>query len=62
MAGGQAPDLDALRTHLAERPPKWWLCDEIRIVDELPLGSTGTDARQHERLMRPLSALGNVTL
>jgi fatty-acyl-CoA synthase len=33
--------LDDLRRHLADRLPKWWLPDEIRIVDRLPLGATG---------------------
>ena len=34
-------DLDALRDHLAQRLPKWWLPDDIRVVESLPLGATG---------------------
>ncbi|MEJ2457558.1 MAG: long-chain fatty acid--CoA ligase [Novosphingobium sp.] len=34
-------DLDRLRDHLAGKIPKWWLPDEIRIVESLPLGATG---------------------
>lgn len=30
-----------LRAHLERLLPKWWLPDEIRIVESLPLGSTG---------------------
>ncbi|MEJ2623747.1 MAG: long-chain fatty acid--CoA ligase [Pseudolabrys sp.] len=34
-------NLDKLREHLAEKLPKWWLPDEIRLVESLPLGATG---------------------
>lgn len=34
-------DLDKLRDHLANKLPRWWLPDEIRIVESLPLGATG---------------------
>ena len=34
-------DLDNLRDYLARKLPKWWLPDEIRIVESLPLGATG---------------------
>ena len=36
---------DAIRAHLAERVPKWWLPDEIVFVDRLPYGSTGKLAK-----------------
>ncbi len=38
---GGGIDLDDFRDHLAGKLPKWWLPDEIRIVDSLPLGATG---------------------
>jgi fatty-acyl-CoA synthase len=34
-------DIDALRNYLGTKLPKWWLPDEIRIVDALSLGHTG---------------------
>jgi len=34
-------DIEKLREHLAGKLPKWWLPDEIRIVESLPLGATG---------------------
>jgi acyl-CoA synthetase (AMP-forming)/AMP-acid ligase II len=34
-------DLDKLRDHLADKLPRWWLPEEIRIVESLPLGATG---------------------
>ena len=38
---GQSVDPDVLKAHVAERVAKWWTPDEVRIVDELPLGPTG---------------------
>ncbi|MDB5423206.1 MAG: long-chain fatty acid--CoA ligase [Phenylobacterium sp.] len=38
---GQTADPEALKAHVAERVAKWWTPDEVRIVDELPLGPTG---------------------
>lgn len=38
---GSPQDIDDIARHLAESLPKWWLPDEIRIVDALPIGSTG---------------------
>jgi len=32
---------DALRDHVAERVARWWVPDEVRIVEHLPLGPTG---------------------
>ncbi|WP_240704866.1 long-chain fatty acid--CoA ligase [Croceicoccus sediminis] len=40
-AGDDGIDIDKLRDHLAGKLPKWWLPDEIRLVDSLPLGATG---------------------
>jgi fatty-acyl-CoA synthase len=38
---GQTADPEALKRHVAARVAKWWTPDEVRIVDELPLGPTG---------------------
>jgi fatty-acyl-CoA synthase len=41
LRSGQTADPEALKAHVAERVAKWWVPDEIRIVDALPLGPTG---------------------
>ena len=38
---GVAVGADALREHLAVRLPRWWLPDEIRFVEFMPLTATG---------------------
>lgn len=38
---GQSVDPEVLKAHVAERVAKWWTPDEVRIVDELPIGPTG---------------------
>jgi fatty-acyl-CoA synthase len=38
---GQSADPEALKAHVAERVAKWWIPDEVRIVDDLPIGPTG---------------------
>jgi fatty-acyl-CoA synthase len=38
---GQSVEPEALKAHVAERVAKWWTPDEVRIVDELPIGPTG---------------------
>jgi fatty-acyl-CoA synthase len=38
---GQSADPELLKAHVAERVAKWWTPDEVRIVDELPIGPTG---------------------
>jgi acyl-CoA synthetase (AMP-forming)/AMP-acid ligase II len=38
---GQSAEPEALKRHVAERVAKWWVPDEVRIVDELPIGPTG---------------------
>jgi fatty-acyl-CoA synthase len=38
---GQDADPAALRDHVAERVAKWWVPDEVRIVEALPIGPTG---------------------
>ena len=31
----------ALLEHIALKLPKWWVPDEVRIIDAIPLGATG---------------------
>jgi fatty-acyl-CoA synthase len=38
---GETLTLDDLREHLAPRVAKWWLPDELEIVDEVPKTSVG---------------------
>ena len=38
---GCAPDKDTLNAYLAARVAKWWLPDDVVLVDELPLTATG---------------------
>jgi fatty-acyl-CoA synthase len=38
---GTAPDEQAVRAHLDGRISRWWMPDEIRFVDAIPLGATG---------------------
>ncbi|MDE2488092.1 MAG: long-chain fatty acid--CoA ligase [Alphaproteobacteria bacterium] len=38
---GQSADPEALKRHVAERVARWWVPDEVRIVDALPIGPTG---------------------
>lgn len=38
---GMVVDEAALRALLADKLPKWWLPDEIRLIEQMPLGSTG---------------------
>ncbi|WP_332773567.1 long-chain fatty acid--CoA ligase [Phenylobacterium sp.] len=38
---GQSVDPEVLKAHVTERVAKWWTPDEVRIVDELPIGPTG---------------------
>ncbi len=40
-AAGAAVDPDAVRRHLAARVAKWWLPDDILVVDDLPRTATG---------------------
>jgi fatty-acyl-CoA synthase len=41
LRSGQSADPDALKAHVAERVAKWWVPDEVRIVETLPIGPTG---------------------
>lgn len=41
LRAGQTADPEALKAHVAARVAKWWIPDEVRIVDSLPLGPTG---------------------
>jgi fatty-acyl-CoA synthase len=38
---GQTADPEALKAHVAERVARWWVPDEVRIVEALPIGPTG---------------------
>ncbi|MGQ3722591.1 long-chain-fatty-acid--CoA ligase [Natrialba aegyptia] len=38
---GESIDKDALREHLRDRFPKWWLPDEFFVVESIPKTSTG---------------------
>jgi len=38
--GGEVSEAGLLQ-HLATKLPKWWLPDEVRIVDAIPVGATG---------------------
>ena len=38
---GQTVDPLVLKAHVADRVAKWWVPDEVRIVDSLPIGPTG---------------------
>jgi fatty-acyl-CoA synthase len=38
---GEELTLEELREHLASRVAKWWLPDELEIVDEVPKTSVG---------------------
>lgn len=41
VSGAVTISLEELAKHLASRLPKWWLPEEIRVVDQIPLGATG---------------------
>lgn len=47
---GGPVDVDRLREHLVRHVPRWWLPDEIRVVDTLPLGPTGKIDKRAIRL------------
>jgi fatty-acyl-CoA synthase len=38
---GEEITLEELRDHLAERVPKWWLPNDMEIIDEVPKTSVG---------------------
>jgi len=38
---GHATEPEAVKAHVAERVAKWWVPDEVRIVESLPIGPTG---------------------
>ena len=40
-ANGEAPTLESVRAFLADRVAKWWLPDELVVVDEIPKTSVG---------------------
>ena len=40
-AEGEAPELDEVREFLADKVAKWWLPDDLLVMDELPHTATG---------------------
>jgi fatty-acyl-CoA synthase len=38
---GTDPDLAAIRAHLGEQLPRWWVPERVEVVEVLPLGPTG---------------------
>lgn len=61
-ADGAAIDTEAVRRHLSARVAKWWLPDQILIVDELPHTATGkilkTALRERYRNQFNAAAIG----
>ncbi|MBL8773257.1 MAG: long-chain fatty acid--CoA ligase [Phenylobacterium sp.] len=55
---GQTADPEAVRAHVGARVAKWWTPDEVRIVDELPIGPTGKVLKRElrDRLAAPADA------
>ena len=41
LRSGQTAEPDVLKAHVAERVAKWWVPEEVRIVEALPIGPTG---------------------
>jgi fatty-acyl-CoA synthase len=39
--GATTPDLAAMNTFLADKVAKWWLPDDLVVVDEIPHTATG---------------------
>ena len=48
---GCAPDKDTINAYLAARVAKWWLPDDVVLVDELPLTATGKIQKSRLREM-----------
>jgi fatty-acyl-CoA synthase len=40
-AAGASVCLEDMRSHLADKVPKWWLPEDIMLLERLPLGATG---------------------
>jgi fatty-acyl-CoA synthase len=40
-SGAAAPDLAAMNAFLADKVAKWWLPDDLVVVDEIPHTATG---------------------
>jgi fatty-acyl-CoA synthase len=55
---GQSADPEELKAHVGARVAKWWTPDEVRIVDELPIGPTGKVLKRE--LRDRLDTLGRV--
>ncbi len=48
---GCVPDKDTINTYLAAKVAKWWLPDDVVLVDELPLTATGKIQKSRLREM-----------
>ena len=48
---GRTPDKDAINGYLAGKVAKWWLPDDVVLVDELPLTATGKVQKSRLREM-----------
>ena len=55
---GQTADPEAVKAHVGERVAKWWIPDEVRIVEALPLGPTGKVLKRElrDQLATPATA------
>jgi fatty-acyl-CoA synthase len=40
-SGAAAPDLPAMNAFLADKVAKWWLPDDLVVMDEIPHTATG---------------------
>ena len=48
---GRTPDKDAINAYLAGKVAKWWLPDDVVLVEELPLTATGKVQKSRLREM-----------
>ena len=48
---GRSPDRDTINAYLAGKVAKWWLPDDVVLVDELPLTATGKVQKSRLREM-----------
>jgi acyl-CoA synthetase (AMP-forming)/AMP-acid ligase II len=49
---------DELKAHVADQVARWWVPDEVRIVDVLPIGPTGKVLKRELRESLQSSAIG----
>lgn len=46
---GCAIDLNAMRQHLKDQVPSWWLPERMEVIEQMPLGATGKIHKQSLR-------------